>query len=63
MLFVCVKKFTPYHQDYGLTDEFRLQVISDAQVLGVKGAAIKNNVHVTSVYKWMRDCNAERVQR
>ena len=62
MSFVRVKKFTPYHPDYGLTDELRLRVINDAQAMGAKRAAIKNNVHVASVYNWLRDYGAERVQ-
>ena len=33
MSFVRVKNFTPYHQDYGLTDELRLRVIDDAQAM------------------------------
>lgn len=59
MSIVRVKNFTPYHQDYGLTDELRLRVIDDAQAMGAKRAAIKNNVHVASVYNWMRDYGAK----
>jgi hypothetical protein len=55
MSFVRVSCISPYHRDYGLTDELRIRVIEDAVAMGVKRAAIKNNVHVASVYNWLRD--------
>ncbi len=42
----------PYHPDYGLPDEWRLQILRDAQDLGVAEAAAKNGVSAGAIYKW-----------
>lgn len=42
------------HPDYGLTKEFRLQVLATAGLIGVRAAAIEHAVSVASIYNWRR---------
>jgi len=40
------------HPDYGLDHSTRLLVLQDAEIMGVKAAALTHNVCVASVYIW-----------
>jgi hypothetical protein len=42
------------HPDYGLTREFRLQVLATAGQIGVRAAAIAHAVSKSSVYRWRK---------
>jgi hypothetical protein len=42
------------HPDYGLDHSTRLLVLQDAEVMGVKAAALTHSVSVASVYIWRR---------
>ena len=42
------------HPAYGLTEEFRLQVLATAVLIGVRAAAVKHAVSQTSIYNWRR---------
>lgn len=44
-----------YHPDYGLGDRIRGDVLADAMTMGIKAAAAKHRVSVSSVYRWRRD--------
>jgi len=49
----------PYHQSYGLTDGFRMQVVLESYALSPKEAARNNKVSLASVYKWRKDCRIQ----
>ena len=42
----------PYHEDYGLGDEYRTKVLADAKSIGMTKAAEKNRVGLSSIYRW-----------
>lgn len=42
------------HQDYGLTDTFRLRVLHTASCIGIKRAAMAHNVSLASIYRWRK---------
>ena len=44
----------PIHPAYGLTDEFRLRVLRDAALVGVKAAAALHKVSAASIYIWRK---------
>lgn len=45
---------SPYHPDYGLTNDTRIRAVRIAETSGVKAAAAECNVAVSTVYKWIR---------
>jgi len=42
------------HPAYGLTREFRLQVLATAVLIGVRAAAAEHAVSQTSIYNWRK---------
>lgn len=44
-----------YHPDYGYPNDYRVQVIECAQLLGVPLAAIAYNVGKSTIYKWLAE--------
>lgn len=42
------------HPDYGLPDELKLQSILLSLQIGVKQAAKRMNVSISSIYKWRK---------
>lgn len=43
-----------YHDDYGLTDEYRMQVVKRAREVGATLAAAEFNVSLSAVYRWKK---------
>lgn len=43
-----------YTKDYGLGDDYRLRAVLDSLIYDPKKAAKKNNVSLTSIYKWRK---------
>lgn len=43
---------SPYHPDYGLTNDTRIRAVRIAETSGVKAAAAECNVAVSTVYRW-----------
>ena len=41
-----------FHPDYDLTDELRLKILKDAEDMGVREAAEKNNISERAIYRW-----------
>ena len=46
---------SPYHPDYGLTNDTRKRALRIAETSGVKAAAAECNVAVSTVYRWRSD--------
>ena len=46
---------SPYHPNYGLTDDTRIRALLIAETSGVKAAAEELNVAVSTVYRWRSD--------
>lgn len=46
------------HPDYGLTDDVRLTILKDAEVIGVKRAALAHRVSDTVIYNWRKRMEA-----
>jgi hypothetical protein len=46
---------SPYHPDYGLTDELRREALRTADLVSVRVAASVYRVSTTSIYNWRRD--------
>jgi transposase-like protein len=48
-------KTTPYHPEYGLTDDIRREALRTADLVSVRVAASIYRVSTTSIYNWRRD--------
>jgi hypothetical protein len=46
---------SPYHPDYGLTNDTRIRALLIAETSGVKAAAKELNVAVSTIYRWRSD--------
>ena len=44
-----------YTKDYGLGDDYRIHAVIDSLLYGVKAAAKKRRVSITSIYRWRKD--------
>lgn len=44
-----------YNHNYGLTNETRRRIIDDADAVGVRAAAEKNNVSTAIIYAWRQN--------
>jgi hypothetical protein len=42
------------HPDYGLDHATRLLALQDAEIMGVRSAALIHNVCIASIYVWRR---------
>jgi transposase len=42
------------HPDYGLDHATRLLVLQDAEIMGVRSAALIHNVGIASIYVWRK---------
>lgn len=45
------------HPAYGLTDEFRLRVLTYASATSVAEAAAHFNLHISTIYNWLKALN------
>ena len=43
---------SPFHPAYGLGDEYRAKVLTDAKAIGMTKAAEENRVGLSSIYRW-----------
>ena len=46
---------SPYHPEYGLTDDLRREALRTADLVSVRVAASIYRVSKTSIYNWRRD--------
>jgi transposase len=46
---------SPYHPEYGLTDELRREALRTADLVSVRAAASIYRVSTASIYNWRRD--------
>jgi transposase-like protein len=46
---------SPYHPDYGLTDELRREALRTADLVSVAVAASMYRVNQSTVYRWRKD--------
>ena len=44
-----------YTKGYGLGDDYRIHAVLDSLMYGVKAAAKKRRVSVSSLYRWRKD--------
>lgn len=44
--------WSPFHPDYGLTDEYRLRALLYAERTDMRTAAAAYNVGLSSLYRW-----------
>jgi hypothetical protein len=51
------------NEDYGYTNEFRSQVLRDADMYGVLTAAAKHKVGKSSIYRWMQERERQRIDQ
>jgi transposase len=47
-------KRNPFHPDYGLPDDLRLEALRTADLVSVRMAASMYRVSTTSIYNWRR---------
>ena len=47
------RRWSNYHPDYGYPDNYRAEIISCAQTLGIPLAAITYNVGRSTIYRWL----------
>jgi hypothetical protein len=45
----------PYHEEYGLPHEKRIEVLKDAERLGIITAGAIHNVSISAIYRWQKD--------
>jgi transposase-like protein len=50
---------SPYHPEYGLTDELRREALRTADLVSVRVAASVYRVSKSSIYNWRRDYASE----
>jgi transposase len=48
-------KASPYHPEYGLTDDLRREALRTADLVSVRVAASIYRVSTASIYNWRRD--------
>ena len=48
-----------YHPDYGLPNNVRLHAVYESYALCPKRAAVNNNVGLSTIYRWRKDCGIE----
>lgn len=50
--------FTGYHEDYGLPEQVRMDILKTAEELGALKASEIHRIHVNTIYKWRRAIKA-----
>ena len=48
-----------YHKDYGIPSSMRLHAVYESYALCPKRAAVNNNVSLSTIYRWRKDCGIE----
>ena len=43
-----------YNRNYGIPNNMRRRILNDAEIIGVKDAAVQHKVSQTTVYSWRR---------
>lgn len=45
---------SPWHPDYGVTDDIRFKAVTIAKQSGVEAAIRETGFHQSTIYKWMK---------